>query len=202
MSGDDETALALAAENRPDAYEADYMKGEGAVLARHRMVAGRTFNLFMAAVMVAAAMPALALGEFLASGLTAAVLLAAWIGLGVLRVTVSEGAVNVQYGLIGPTIPISSLESVEAIEYNALRLGGGWGYRWTGDGWMYNMMGDGGHAIRMVWRDEDGDRKVTYVGLRDAVACAQNIRVAMEAQSRRLQGRQGPAKALSEPTSD
>lgn len=194
MRGPDEQAIALRGETGADTYESAYMPGEGKMLARHRMVAGRTYNTFMGALMALSVIPAVISGEFLAMAITAGVMAAMWVGLGVLRVSVSEGLVNVQYGTFGPTIPVHSIVKVEAIEYSALKDFGGWGIRRGRDGWMYNMMGDGGHAVRILWRDAEGTATVTYVGMRDAVEVAANIRKAMSLQA--IEGEVDSRKAL------
>jgi hypothetical protein len=162
---------------QPDLFERDYMKGEGRVLARHRMVAGRTFNIFLGVTAAAVAIPIAVAGQFLAGGITLASLGALWVFFGVLRVTISERAVNVKYGVFGPKIPVESIVSAEAVKYTLLDTGG-WGIRWKGDGWMYNMMGDGGNAVRIVWRARGGGEKVTYVGMTDSEKLVQDIRSA------------------------
>jgi len=90
--------------------------------------------------------------------------LVAWMLFAVLRVSVSEDNVNVQYGLFGPKIPISAIESAEAVEYDWKSFGG-WGIRVNRKGeWIYNMPGDQGRAVRIAWRDKRGRSRVTYVG--------------------------------------
>src|SRR5690606_33775091 len=55
----------------------------------------------------------------------------------VLRVTVSQGHVNVQLGLFGPKIPIAAIESAEPLDYDWKQFGG-WGIRLNSKGeWMY-----------------------------------------------------------------
>jgi hypothetical protein len=104
-----------------------------------------------------------------------------WALFAVLRFTVSEGAVDVQYGLFGPKIPTSAIESADAIDYDWKRFGG-WGIRRSLDGeWMYNMPGDGGRAVRIVWRDEQGKRRVTNVGTPSPEPAVAAIRTAMRA---------------------
>jgi hypothetical protein len=88
-----------------------------------------------------------------------------WALFSVLRFTISERAVVVQYGLFGPTIPIESIESAEAVDYDWKKFGG-WGIRRSLDGeWMYNMPGDGGRALRIVWTDKHGERRITGIGM-------------------------------------
>ena len=189
MSKDDEaTDLVPTSGTTIDAYEREYMGAQGRVLARHRMVAGPKFNGFLAVITGIITVPMLIGGQFIAGAITLAVMALMWILMGVLRVSVSEGAVNIQYMMIGPTIPIESIVSVEAITYSPLRSGG-WGIRWRGDGWIYNMMGDEGKAVKIVWTKAPGKQVVTYVGLKTAEALAADIRQAMhEAGTRELCG--------------
>jgi hypothetical protein len=94
-------------------------------------------------------------------------LLVVWLLFAVLRVTVSEGHVNVQFGLFGPRIPVAAIASVERIRYD-WRAYGGFGIRRPGERvWAYNMPGDGGQAVRIVWHDARGQR-TTVIGSRHA----------------------------------
>lgn len=180
----------------PDAYERDYMTGAGKILARHRMVSGWKFNGFMAglsAFMLTGPILAGAMGTV--AGYSA-LLATLWLGLAVLRVTVSEHHVNVQYAVFGPTIPLEAITSVAAIRYKALRHGG-WGMRRRKGGRLYNMMGDGGHAVEINWLDEQGAPKMVTVGYREAEALAADIRAAMAAKKLVLAAADGEAKALA-----
>jgi hypothetical protein len=160
----------------PDAYENEYMRGEGMVLYRdktrspwqlHAICGAPAAGLIITAIVV----PGAWLGAVF--GLTIITLI--WLLFSVLRVTVSEGHVNIQLGLFGPKIPISAIESVEAIEYDWKEFGG-WGIRLNSKGeWMYNLPGDGGHAVRIVWRTRKGKRRVTYVASRESEQLATAI---------------------------
>lgn len=151
-----------------DPYERQYMKGEGAVLHRDRMVAGKVFNLFLLAVgSVSIGVPLLAGAPWVTTLLSASILAMVWLFFGVLRTTVSERSVNVQYGLIGPRIPVQAITALEVVDYDWTQYGG-WGIRRGPEGWMYNMMGDGGRAVRIEWTDAKGRSKVTFVGTRGA----------------------------------
>src|SRR5690606_32772553 len=87
----------------PDPYERRYMAGEGVVLYRHKHRAPWQLHAIFAASMVALFGAALAAGGAsggavgIAVGLPLVALV--WLLFAVLRVTVSEGQVNVQYGL-------------------------------------------------------------------------------------------------------
>ncbi|MEZ4384929.1 MAG: hypothetical protein R3A79_26605 [Nannocystaceae bacterium] len=178
MADDDTKALVRADAGQVDAYERDYM-GEGTVRYRDKMVAGSRLNLFFAAL-TAVMLGAGALQGTLLSSLAALPIIAAiWLIFGVLRVSVTDTHVAVQYALWGPKIPLASIESVTAIKYSWASFGG-WGIRRGADGWMYNMIGDGGNAVRIVW-SERGAQTVTYVGTRTAAELARQIERAMQA---------------------
>ena len=173
-----------------DPYERQYMKGEGLVLYRDKQ---RTPWLLTAAI--AAAGLGMLVPVFLGQA-------GAWIGavvglpilflvlmlFAVLRVTVSQGKVQVQYGLFGPTIPISAIEAVAPTEYAWTRFGG-WGIRRGPDGsWLYNMPGDQGRAVRIEWRDAKGRRRVTLIGSKNHLELANTI----EKARRALRAADGP----------
>ncbi|EDM77218.1 hypothetical protein PPSIR1_26753 [Plesiocystis pacifica SIR-1] len=180
----EQRSLAELGERAPDAYESEYMKGEGVTLYRdksrapwqlHALLGGSTAMVFAAAFLAGEAMlPMLAMVP---------VGLLVWLLFSVLRVSVSEGHVNVQYGLFGPKIPIPAIESAEATTYDWKRFGG-WGIKRSLDGaWIYNMPGDGGRAVKIVWRNAKGKRKVTYVGSLQSEDLAAQI-----ARARELRG--------------
>jgi hypothetical protein len=164
---EEEKALARRSDDLPDPYERQYMKGEGLVLYRDKMVAGRTFNLVMGAIVALSTIQAALTGTWLGLLTLLPILAIGWVLFGVLRVVVSEGNVTIRYGLLGPTIPVHAIESAQAIEYK-WAVFGGWGIRRGPEGWMYNMIGDGGRAVKIVWTDAKGKRRVTYVGTRTA----------------------------------
>jgi hypothetical protein len=179
----DEQQLAKLDPGRPpDPYEREYMGGEGTVLYRDKT--GSPWPLHavfgaVAAVMIgtAIAVPGAWVGAAIALPITAVL----WLLFSVLRVTVSQGSVNVQLGLFGPKIPIAAIESVEALAYD-WKEWGGWGIRLNRKGeWMYNLPGDGGRAVKMVWRDRRGRRKVTYVASRESEQLATTIENARQA---------------------
>jgi hypothetical protein len=151
----------------PDAYESEYMRGEGMVVYRDKTRSPWQLHAICgvsAAVLIATAIAAPGGWVGMVFGVT--IIAFVWLLFSVLRVTVSQGHVNVQLGLFGPKIPIFAIESVEAVEYDWKDFGG-WGIRLNGKGeWMYNLPGDGGRAVRIVWRNRKGKRKVTYVASR------------------------------------
>ncbi len=182
----DATDLAPTTTTTPDAYEREYMSGHGRVLARHRMVSGWKFNTFMGLLAAYTVASAVSTGLLAALAPLAAMGLL-WLALSVLRITVSERAVKIQYALFGPTIPIDAITCVRAIRYDALRYGG-WGFRRREGGRLYNMIGDGGHAVEIRWLEPDGTHAIVTAGIKDAPAVAADIRAAMEASSKALGG--------------
>jgi hypothetical protein len=170
------TAPEPALERPPDPYERDYMRGEGLVLYRDKTSSPwQLHTLFgvIAAGIIAAAI--LNPGGWVSAALSLPIIATLWLLFSILRVTVSQGHVNVQLGLFGPKIPIAAIESVEALDYDWKQFGG-WGIRLNAKGeWMYNLPGDGGRAVKMVWRDRKGRRKVTYVASRQNEQLAATI---------------------------
>lgn len=158
--------LASVSARSPDAYEAQYMQGQGMVLYRAKERAPKLMQLALL-LPILTVLPVMLVGGMvsaLAFGVGAAFSVAMWALFSVLRVTVSEGQVNIQYGLFGPSIPIAAIENAEATTYDWKRFGG-WGIRRSRDGeWIYNMPGDKGRAVRITWRDDKGTRRVTLVG--------------------------------------
>jgi hypothetical protein len=105
----------------------------------------------------------------------AALLALLWVGMSVLRVTVSNTDVNVQYGLFGPKIPLAAIRSAAAVSYNWAEFGG-WGIRRSlGGTWAYTLPGDGGRAVKIVWTDGKGVERSTLIGCGDPDALAAAI---------------------------
>jgi hypothetical protein len=174
----DETAVATA-----DAYEREYMKGEGLVLYRAKQRTPWPMTALMAAVGLGSLIPVLvgAPGAWISAITTLPILFVVWALFAVLRVTVSQGNVNIQYGLFGPTIPIAAIEAVAPTQYKWTTVGG-WGIRrGPGGSWVYNMPGDQGRAVRIEWRDAKGRRRVTLVGSKDHLELAKTIEKARRA---------------------
>lgn len=112
----------------------------------------------------------------------------------VLRATVTATHVHIQYGLFGPKIPLARIESCEAVSYDWKRYGG-FGIRRGLDGsWAYNMMGDQGRAVRIVWRDESGDRVTTLLSSPDPEAFAAAVLRARGTTIERVVGRRVPTE--------
>lgn len=181
MAETDDEARALArrdeAGGAADLYERQYMKGEGLVLYRDKQRAPWQMTALLAMGAVGSLLPVIlgVPGAWVSTAITLPVLFLLWALMGVLRVTVSQGAVEVQYGLFGPKIPIAAIESVAPTEYKWTTVGG-WGIRrGPGGSWVYNMPGDGGRAVRIEWRDAKGRRKVTLIGSRNHHELARTI---------------------------
>jgi hypothetical protein len=186
---DDERALARRDETEvatADAYERAYMKGEGLVLYRAKQRSPWQMTALLAAVGVVSMWPLVlgAPGAWVSTAITLPILFLIWVLMGVLRVTVSQGTVDVQYGLFGPKIPITAIEAAAPTEYKWTTVGG-WGIRrGPGGSWVYNMPGDGGRAVRLEWRDAKGRKKVTIIGSRNNLELFKAIE-----QARRSLGR-------------
>jgi hypothetical protein len=181
--GERERALAVRERGDVDAYEREYMKGEGLVLHRERHAAPRWLQALLLAPGIGMTLP-LVLGipgAWVASAIALPIVALMWVLFSVLRVGVSEGSVKIQYGLWGPTIPIASIETLEIKTYEWTKFGG-WGIKRSAEGeWMYNMPGDGGNAVRIVWKDAKGRRAVTWIGTQDSTALAAAIMKARRA---------------------
>jgi hypothetical protein len=186
------TSLVPREEEHVDAYERKYMAGQGAVLYRGKRPAPKWLQLATGSMTLVGLVML-----FTPSWMTGLVFIplgvVLWALFAVLRLTVSEGAVNVQYGLFGPTIPTEAIESVAAVDYDWKKFGG-WGIRYSIDGeWMYNMPGDHGRAVRIVWRDKRGRRCITNIGTPTPEPAAAAIRQAMRALSAGPSGKALPA---------
>ncbi len=163
----DDNDIAPTGPRTADLYEAQYMKGQGAVLHRAKERAPKMLQAAMVLPALTMVVPGIVLGGLFGGivfGVAALMSVVMWATFSVLRVTVSEGQVNIQYGVFGPTIPMHSIASAEATTYDWKKYGG-WGIRRSREGeWIYTMPGDGGRAVRIRWTDESGKAKVTLVG--------------------------------------
>ena len=185
MAEEPHALVPVDASRPPDAYEQRYMAGEGTVLYRHKHRAPWQLHALFVVSIIAVFGAALAAGGLVGGAVGIAVGLPLfglmWILSSVLRVTVSEGHVNVQYAMFGPKIPIAGIEHAELVQYDWRRFGG-WGIKRSLAGeWIYSMPGDGGRAVRIVWRDARGKRHVTHVGSPRADELLQQIRRAQRA---------------------
>jgi len=149
------------------------MADEGTVLYRAKAKAP-TWTLPLLAFMVLGDGFLLAAGQFFAFALSVPVLATTWLLFSVRRVTVTGRHVHVQYGVIGPKIPLDAIDEVEALPFDIKRPGG-WGIHYVRGEWVYGMPGDEGRAVRIVWRDAKGRRKVIVLGNRDPETLAAAI---------------------------
>lgn len=160
-----------------DGYERDYMSDGEVVIMREKTRMNwkaqgfaALGSLFVVVWSVTHANVLLGLG--LGVGLMLFSLLFA-----VLRIRVTTEHVHVQYGVMGPKIPLASIESVEAVEHqwtSALR----WGVSPVGRGqWLYSIAGDDGRAVKITWTKQ-GKRLVHYIGSPDHEELASAIEAA------------------------
>jgi hypothetical protein len=83
-----------------------------------------------------------------------------WLLFSVLRISVTNDEVYVQYGLFGPKIAVRDIEKATAVDYDWKKYGG-WGIRYGRDGSVaYNMMGDRGRAVEILYKKGDKTKKV------------------------------------------
>lgn len=170
-----------------DAYESAYMKDGEVVLQREKMTWPWYMHLFILLVgSLVIGLPLLSAAPLFVPLLAGSFLLAMWLTLSVLRVTVTRGHVHVQYGLIGPKIPISSIEQCQAEDYDFWKYGGyGIRYSLTDGSWAFNMLGDKGKAVRIHYRTPSGRLRKILLASRHPNALADAIQ-----QARRAQGHQ------------
>lgn len=175
MTGEPKDLVKVEAGKPPDAYERTYMPGEGTVLYRDKSRAPWGLHALFAAAALTVVTANVIAGQWLALAIALPIITVVWLFLSVLRVTVSQGAIQVQYGLFGPTIPIAQVDAVRPVSYDWKKFGG-WGIRRSIEGtWIYNMPGDGGRAVQVDWHDARGRKRVTLIGSRRAEQLAQGI---------------------------
>jgi len=180
----------------PDRYEAEYMQADGMVLHRVKDRAPWQLGALIGGSGLLAVVGGVIAGSY-ASLFGLPIILAILLLFSILRVTVSEGSVNIQYGLFGPKIPMVAIESAEATTYDWKRFGG-WGIKRSLQGeWIYNMPNDGGNAVRITWRNKKGKRVVTLVGTPEAKPMAAAI---AKAQTMLPAAKQMPALGDGEST--
>lgn len=159
----------------PDPYERTYMAGEGTVLYRDKSRAPWGLHALFGFATLGIVVANVVAGHWLSLALALPVMAVVWLFFSVLRVTVSQGSVQVQYGLFGPTIPVAQVDAVKPVSYDWKKFGG-WGIRRSIEGtWIYNMPGDGGRAVQVDWHDARGRKRVTLIGSRRAEQLADSI---------------------------
>ncbi len=180
---DPEGQRSLAVRDEPaalDEYERQYMRGHGAVLYREKRPVPRWMQLALASSTLTGLGLLLTPTWFIGLLLIPSGFLL-WALFSVLRFTISERAVSIQYGMFGPTIPTDAIVRAEAIDYDWKKFGG-WGIRRSfGGEHMYNVPGDGGRAVRIEWIDAQGRRHITNIGTPNADAAAAALEQARRA---------------------
>ncbi|MBZ0119635.1 MAG: hypothetical protein K8H88_21780 [Sandaracinaceae bacterium] len=171
-----------------DDYEARFMS-EGEVLLRERHVS-RVYAGLMAipalgaiagalAILIAPDAPAAAALVPLFVGGTVA---GAGLFFAVMRTTVTTQYLNVQYGLLGPSIPIAAIESHEVVELSPLsRLAFGPKLELDGS-WRYIPPGVKG-GVRVRW-SEGGKERSCLIGAGDPEALSRALSRAREGRAR------------------
>ena len=145
----------------PDPYEAKYMSGPGGALYFAKLTAPRFFHAIFLLPLVVSVMSALVThAPFVVPLLSVIPLFFVWILFSSLRISVTAKEMHVQYGLLGPRIPIEAIESCEPCDYDWKQYGG-WGIRHGRDGTVaYNMLGDGGRAVRITYKKGNKTKKL------------------------------------------
>lgn len=162
------TDVALVEDMRlPDAYEQKFMGDDGIVLHRGRHHAPWRLHAAFALFAGIVVMSAVSTGHWLALTIALPIVALIWLLCSVLRVTVSNRHVNVQYGLFGREIPIAAIESSEVIVHDWVR--GLRVPRSRASGRVHD------EAVRVAWRDRKGRRCVTLIGSRHAAVLAARI---------------------------
>lgn len=159
---EDTTPTAIAstkpAVREPDAYERRYMSDHGAALLRARRPAPMWLRRLTGGVLL------LGLGLAITPAWPAALVLLpagffAWSLFSVLRVSVCERSVLVQYATFSAVIPMAAIERAEVIADlgdRAVQVGEQ----------RIRMPGDRGKALRITWMDGDM-RRTTSVAMPD-----------------------------------
>ena len=171
----------------PDAYEKAFMGPGESVVLRDKMSAHPVLHALMAIGVIAGVASVIATGQpILMAALPLLVGLLAWSSIATLRTTVSGENLHIQYGIIGPTIPIEDIQSAEPIDYSWVKYGG-WGIRYsiTDGSWCYNMVGDGGKAVEVHYVKNGKPKKVLVASkqnvlLADAINRARNGQLSAE----------------------
>ncbi len=167
------TALARTEDEAlPDAYEREYMPGQGAMLYRDKMVAGKEIKLYFAGLAAFLTFASVSTGQW-AGVLLLPLIALMWLIMGVMRVSVSERSVSVKLGLFGPTIPMAAIESAVATDY---ARSASWGVIRMSEGKAYKVLGGGTRAVKIRWRDPGGKPQVTYVFSETADTLARAIK--------------------------
>lgn len=163
-----------------DEYTAQYMEGGRARIVTKQRMPGWFFGI-MGVSALAVLVSGIATGA-LASLVGMIPLVLVTLLFSHLRVTVTDDALHVQYGLWGPTVAVENITRCEVQRYDAMRFGG-WGLKRAMDGTMsYSVPGGEGECIALEITEGGKTRKVV-VTTPDAASVALAIH---EARARKL----------------
>lgn len=137
-----------------DDYAARYMDGGRAVVRTRQRMAWWFFAI-LAFAAVAQVLSAVVAGS-LVSLVTLPLVAVVAILFSHLRVTVTDSKLYIQYGVFGPTIALSQIDSAKVVKYKAMKFGG-WGIKRALDGTRaYSVPGNDGEAVEVSYRDDGG----------------------------------------------
>lgn len=174
--------MATSDEGPDDLFEQGDARSPGAELRREKTVWKWHWIVLAPAIWTFAGMVLTLLAALPGASLAVAAFLGAmtlfftllWAAFLVLRVSVSDRAVHVQYGLWGPRIAVAAITGCKVIDYDWKRFGG-WGIKRDSEGtWAYTLMGEGKRVVEITWR-EDGVEKRTVVSSRTPDELAASI---------------------------
>lgn len=170
---------------RGDAYESQFMAGEGHVLARDKFVSrSMTTILGLATLGLVAGAVGFALAGIwpaaaIMGGLSPVFALLTLV-FPVVRAVVTADEVHVQYGLWGPRVPIDSITECVAERYDWNKYGG-WGIRRSrhDDSWAYVPSG-AKDVVALSWTEDGKTRRTLFAASdpRGTVAAIQRVRAA------------------------
>lgn len=148
-------------------YESEYMRGQGRVLLRDKVVAKVSlallafFALWCGAGAIGSLVASAGVGLVLFLVAMSAFFAFLALTLTVVRVVVSEGELYVQYGLWGPRIPIGRIRSCRAVPYDWKEFGG-WGIKRSGDGtWAY-VTSSRGDVVEVTYDEGETQKRVLF----------------------------------------
>jgi hypothetical protein len=160
-----------------DDYEREHMRRKGQLLLADRtrfrglMPTLGTLSGFMLAASIGTAVGAIVTGLWpfwLAAGTVAfggGLLGSAGVLFSVLRVAVTTEELHIQYGLVGPRIPIDNIQECEVVDYDAMRYGG-YGVKVRSiDGRMeraYTVPTQDNRVVRVVWRQDGATKHAVF----------------------------------------
>jgi hypothetical protein len=138
-----------------DAYEAKYMGPEEGLLFHEKAPRPRWWNPVFAAgaAFLASANLIDPVNGWHALAVGFPPLVAAWLVLPILRISVTKKNVRIQLGVVGPTIPVEQIVGCRVVETSLARRG----HR----RFIYNVGGKGGRLVEIEWRKKAGGSTMT-----------------------------------------